>query len=152
MVSKPRKTPTFKQKLFAQEYVKNKGNGTKSALAVYDTTYTGAKEISRQNIKKPVIKEEIENILHKKGLTIDRLVDWSKDSIENNLSGKPSQAVASDMLKFLFKLYNVVPATKSMKLSYNKSEQLPSQDILEVKRLLTELNENTNKILQDMNK
>ena len=152
MVSKPRLIPTFKQSQFAKKYVENKGNGTQTALQVYDGNYESAKSISRKNLKKPVVQEEIKKILNKKGLTLDKLVTWSDKVVENNLNGKPSQAVASDMIKFLFKVHNVLPASKSMSMSYSKIEKLPVEDYKKIQELLTKLNDNTTKILQDLHK
>jgi hypothetical protein len=152
MVKKPRLTPTFKQKLFAHEYVKNRGNGVKSALAVYDTDYIGAKNISTQNLDKPAVQNEINKLLKKNGLTLDSSTEYLKKYIDKSIESKPSFSVGADLLKFVFKLYNAIPINKSMNLSYSKVERLPVEDFKKIQELLTKLNDNTTKILNDLHK
>ena len=55
---------SLKEELFAKKFVENKGNGTKTALEVYDTTNenTGA-TIASDNIRKPKIRDKIAFIL-----------------------------------------------------------------------------------------
>lgn len=60
---KPRKKLTMKQELFAQKYVESHGNGTQSALEVYDTTDDKtAQVIASENLSKPIVNERIQEL------------------------------------------------------------------------------------------
>lgn len=66
---------TIKQTKFVKEYVKNDGNGTKAALAVYDTTDADtARAISSENLAKPAIRDAVDAALNKHGITMDDAV------------------------------------------------------------------------------
>ena len=68
---------TFKQKLFADEYLSNNGNGTQAALKAYSTTYATADVIARENLEKPRIKSYLaEKLRHK---------DLKKEDVINKL-------------------------------------------------------------------
>jgi len=57
---------TLKQKQFAKEYVDTKGNGTQSALKVYDTEDNNtANNIASDNLLKPTVRQEIAKLLPK---------------------------------------------------------------------------------------
>lgn len=52
---------TLKQRLFVKKYLEENGNGTRAALAVYDTVVPCvAAVIASQNINKPKIKRAID--------------------------------------------------------------------------------------------
>lgn len=62
---------SLKQKKFTQEYIKT-GNGTQSALAVYDTSDPlVAHAIASENLQKPSITEEIDRLLRKNNFTLE---------------------------------------------------------------------------------
>ena len=145
-----RTKPTMKQKLFAQEYVRNKGNKTQAVLAVYDTkSKRNAHSIADDLMVKPVVQEEIKKQLNKAGLDLDYLGDSIKSSIDQNLQlGKPSQAVAMDGIKFLYRLHNVIPANKNMNMNYSK-KVVENQSYDEIKETLEKLNKVTEKLLLD---
>ena len=84
---------TVKQTKFVKEYVKNDGNGTKAALASYDTKdYETANAIAVENLQKPSIKQAIEQALEKHEITMDAAVkpiaDGLKASREIEINGE----------------------------------------------------------------
>lgn len=143
---------TLKQKLFAKKYVNNGGNATKAAFEVYNGNYESAKSQAYQNLRKPEIQKEISKQLDDAGLSLDRLNNVSEKIVSSINPSFIKGATGVNHLQFLYKLHNVLPINKSMHMSLNKTEQLPSKDMIEIKQLLTKMNENTNKILQDLNK
>jgi hypothetical protein len=144
------KRPSLKQKLFAKKYVETLGNGRQSALEVYDVkNKVNASSIAKRNLEKPYVQEEIRKILLRKGIDLDWSTDNLKSAIESNLKeGKPSQAVGADLLKFAFKLHDVIPGSKNLSLSYKK-EVIENKDYSEIKDELVKLSEMTKKLLED---
>lgn len=144
-------TPTFKQRKFAKAYIENNGNASKAALEAYDTFPAQAKTIGYQALQKPIVQKTIQELLDKKGITLDYLSDEVKDAISFNLKeGKASQAVGADLLKFMFKLHNAIPASKQVKLSYSRSEKIASQDYKEITKELAKISQTTQKLLEDL--
>ncbi len=145
---KPRKTPTFKQRQFAREYVRNNGNGVKAALATYDTTYEAAKSISHQNLRKPAVQTEIKKIMDDSGLSLNDVGEKVHNAIEQGLqSGKATVDTALRGLDMVLKLHNAYPASKSIKMSYSRVDQTVSKDMKEVAETLKKLNEATSRLL-----
>ena len=55
---------TIKEQKFVKNYIKNDGNGVKTALEVYDTEdYNTAGAIASENLKKPKIQKAIQDAL-----------------------------------------------------------------------------------------
>ena len=80
-----RKTGTLKQRMFVKEYVKNKGNGTKAALKVYDTKdYETGAAIAVENLNKPLIKTLMQEALESVGLTKDKIAKGIEDITKAN--------------------------------------------------------------------
>lgn len=78
---KPKKL-TIKQKKFVKAYVANDGNGTKAALAAYDTVDDkAASVIASENLEKLSVKEAIESALVKHGITMDAAVKPIADGL-----------------------------------------------------------------------
>lgn len=147
---KMRRRPTFKQMRFAQEYVKNGGKGKKAALAVYDANPQSAEGIARQNLDKPIVQQEIKKLLDKAGLSLDSVSDKLRTAIDIGLnSGKASVDTALRGLDMALKLQNAYPATKSIKLSYSRKEQVVSKDIREVAENLKKLTASASDLLSD---
>lgn len=143
--------PTLKQKLFAQEYVRRKGNITQSALAVYDVkSYRNAKVQGMQNMKKPAVKLEIQRLLNKAGLGIDKVLDTAKDAMLAGVGVKATNADTISMIDKLLHLYNAYPDKRSMNLNYSRKEIIASKDFLQVQQQLQKLQTITNKLIQDL--
>ena len=141
---------SLKQKLFAKKYVQTMGNAQQAALEVYNTTKkVHAANIGRVNLTKPVVQEEIKKILLKKGIDLEWGSEKLKEAIQMNLEeGKPSQAVGADLLKFIFKLHDVIPGAKSLNLSYSKKEVV-DKDYSQLKEELTKLQKLTSQLIDD---
>lgn len=144
------KRASLKQKLFAKKYVDTMGNAQQAALEVYDVkSKVNAGSVGKQNLLKPQVQEEIKKILIRKGINLDDMTLDLKDAIKLNLSeGKPSMAVGADLLKFAYKLHDVIPGNKSLNLNYSKKEII-NKDYDEIKNELVKLNEMTKKLIDD---
>ena len=65
---------TLKQKLFVKKYIQNGGNGTKAAFHTYNVKNVAvACSMASENLRKPLIREAIEEALRLQGLTADQL-------------------------------------------------------------------------------
>ena len=97
-----RKKPTFKQKAFSQEYVKNKGNGTRAALEVYDTEdYGTANQIAIGNLQNPIVNQEINRILKKSGVTLKRAARATADGLDEDQKIEVRMSAARDTYRLL---------------------------------------------------
>lgn len=126
---------TFKQKRFAQEYVRNNGNGTKAALEVYDTKdpATG-NAIAVENLQKPLVKREIDKCLEKSGLNDSYISDKLKDSIEFGMGKKASQDTSLRGLDMLIRLRGLYPEKRTRVENYSLSlkKNLLSKNVIEI--------------------
>lgn len=101
-MSKPRTRATRKQKLFAEEYVKTKGNGTQSALAVYDTDSPRVAEaIASENLSKPIVRREIARILEDNGIALSSIFSIHKRNMLQDDHLPTSQKAVSDFYEIL---------------------------------------------------
>ena len=143
--------PTLKQKLFATHYIKNRGNATQAVLAVYDAkSKKNAYQMAQVLRKNPVVEEEISKQLSRAGMDLTWVNSNMRASIDTNLQeGKPSQAVAMDGLKFLYRLHNVIPGTKNVNLSYSK-KVIENSSYEDIKKALDNLNRISGKLLQEI--
>ena len=75
---------TTKQKAFAEEYVKNGGNGTKAALKAYNTTdISTASSIACENLTKPDIMAELLRTAERLGATREKVVSPVIDALDS---------------------------------------------------------------------
>ncbi len=145
---------TLKQKRFAREYVRNGGNASKAALKVYEVMPKFAKNQGASVLKSPNVQKEIKDILNANGLSLDDLTQKAVDVVNKGLEeGTPSFSSASDMLKFLFKIHDVVPASKSMSAKLNIKTEKPSEfDLKQGKETLLLLNKLSDSLLKELEK
>src|SRR5574343_497531 len=101
--------PTMKQKAFAKAYVKNKFNGKKAVLEVYDVKEGNAKGLAHNTLKNPLVQNAIQEELAKAGLSREYLNKTMYDAIEINKGGKPSQAVLAQLLIQAQRIYSYIP-------------------------------------------
>jgi phage terminase small subunit len=138
-----------KQRLFLQEYIKTKGNGTQAALRVYDTKDSNtAGMIASREIRKANVKEELEKILNKSRLKIDRLTDRLADIVEEKPIKGFSGSDVLDAVKTGLKLHGVLVDRKSsmsysMRVNYkdlseHELKQLRSKKLAETEEILKE--------------
>ena len=76
---------TTKQKAFAEEYIRNGGNGTQAALKTYETEdYQTASSISKDNLQKPLILEELVKTARRLGVTEEKIVSPVIDALNSD--------------------------------------------------------------------
>lgn len=74
---------TVKQARFVKEYAENGGNGTKAALVAYDIEDPNtASSIATENLRKPDIREAVNNAMVAAGLDAESLLKPIKAALE----------------------------------------------------------------------
>ena len=144
-----RTKPTPKQKLYARALIKHKFNGAKAVQEVYDVKPQNAKTLAYQNNQKPVVQKEIRQVLNDAGLSLDYLSSVTKDAIEYNKDGKPSQAVLADLVKHSYKLHNALPSNTKMSIK-QEYKVLLDKDYNTIRQELIETNTRTQELLNDL--
>lgn len=99
---KPRKRLSVKQRIFAEEFVKTKGNGTQSALKAYDTTKPEvANAIAVENLQKPLIRLEIEHLLKQNDIDITEILGIHRRNMNQDKHLPTSQKAVGDFYEIL---------------------------------------------------
>lgn len=95
--------PTLKQRLFAEEYVKNNGNASQAAIKVYRDMKTEniARSMGSENLTKPVIRAEIHRLLEQNGVVIDDIVKTHRRNMLQNKHLPTSQNAVRDFYDIL---------------------------------------------------
>lgn len=141
---------TLKQRQFVKEYVSNKGNGTRAALAVYDTdSPVVAQNLASENLLKPLIAEGIEAELEKAGLT-DSKISENLSSIANLSPEKPVSATEIIRANELaLKIKGRLNKTTT-KVSYSVTERLTGSNFNELKAKLSTTKQASGELLADI--
>ena len=115
-----------KQKAFAKNYIKFRGNKAIAYAATYPNS--GAKT-ARVNgcmmVNKPEVKNEIERLLKKTGLTKDYFITKLKDLAEaKDKDGNSDNRIQFDVMKLGFEFYGLVnkkqeTPTTAIQVNYN---------------------------------
>lgn len=143
--------PSFKQQKFAKAYVKNKGNATQSALESYDTDYAGAHSIAMQNMKKPVVLEEINKILDKTGFNNASFIADSLVKVVNNgIEQKTTTKDALQALNMMLKVSNAYPSNKNTSLKLQLKGNLSQENVSEVIASLKGMSTKSNELIEDI--
>ena len=143
-------TPTLKQKMFAKKYIEYKGNASKAALEVYDTKPELSQQVGHITLKQEGTQRAIEEILAKNQIDLETLSAYGSEALQNNLTlGKPSQAVGADLLKFYYKLYNVIPSNPKVVMKQERKE-IYSKDYKTIKEELTTTVSASQELLNDI--
>lgn len=138
---------TGKQKVFAQVYAKTL-NGTQSAMQVYQTKApTVANAIASENLRKPLIKSEIQRILNSRNKSLDHITN----NISRIADAKVERPITADQvlkanIEFL-KLHDAYPTKKTISAKYSYSEsynQMDYQDLEKEVKSLRKLNDELN--------
>lgn len=145
---KPSK-PSFKQKQFAKEYIKNKFNAQKAALQVYDVKPNLAKQLGHNTLKNPMVQNEIQKGLAKAGLTPEYINESMYEAIEINKQGKPSQAVLAQLLTQAQKIYQYIPKDRK-EVIREERRVLLSKDFSVLKTELTTSVSTSQELLEDL--
>jgi phage terminase small subunit len=149
--TRPRTKPTYKQKRFVAEYIRTNGNGTEAAMRSYNVKSRNiAKNISHENIEKPVVQNEIQEALKRSKLTPDYVMDKLHDAVN---SGLGVQAKNSDSIKgidLLLKLYNAYPGKQSISKNISLRYSMSLKTTSEAMAKLTQLSQNSASLLSEL--
>lgn len=139
---------TIKQRQFAKEYVRS-GNATEAVLKVYDTKKRyNARQIAKQIVKKEIVKKEITRLLDDSGLGLENNADKLKQAIDLGLSSRKATVdTALRGIVEVFKLHNAYPASRSIKLSYNRTDLVASKDLQATVDDLKRITERSNSLI-----
>ncbi|HZS47239.1 MAG TPA: terminase small subunit [Blastocatellia bacterium] len=100
---------TIKQQKFVKEYIENDGNGTKAALAVYETSEpTVANAIATENLQKPSIREKIDEALASLEITPNWVLNRHKTIAEKQEDKDPM--VSERALENIGKIAGLYPS------------------------------------------
>lgn len=103
---------TIKQDKFVKEYIGNGGNGTKAALAVYDTNdYATAHSIASENLQKPSIKKRVDEALVKLRLTPEYVLNKHKNIAEKQEDKDPM--IGERALENIGKIAGMYPSSSN---------------------------------------
>lgn len=137
---------TYKQREFVARYFKNKGNGTKTALEVYDTTdYNTAHAISSENLQKPAIISELERHYIAQGFT--------KEEFTNTVVKEIRSSVISpkDKAKYLQIYIDTTPGVKAPTRQERIIDNTYTLNLNAVKTISLEARKAIQNALQDTN-
>lgn len=149
--TKPRKTPTIKQKMFAQAIIRNKGNATKSAMEVYDVkSRRNAKIIGVTNMQKEVVKEEIQEIMKQQGMTPGYILQKMDQSLNQSIGVKAKNADAVKLLDMMLKLSDAYPKKQSIHKSMSIKYNLSQEDATIAQSKLSQLHDTTASLLAEL--
>lgn len=150
---KHRDALTPKQKLFVKKMVETKGNRTEAYLQSYDTkSRRNAKLGGAVLMKKPHIREAVNEALESKGMTLDWILEQDKQIIESGIKyGKPSMSDARMTLESLKKLYNAYPEKINKNISLSVREEVEAKNTSEILESLKKLQDTTQKLVSDLN-
>ena len=145
----PRNKLTFKRRRFAEEYVRNGGNGTQAALKVYNTTKPSvAENIGSDNISLPIVQRTIEEIAKSVGITSDVILQRF-----NKLSAfQPEKVSADTVLKStieLAKVLNLYPDKKSYQFSMSLKGKIKDMSFQEAQKHLADTKEQLTSFEED---
>jgi len=150
MQSRDRKITT-KQKKFVKEYLQNGGNGTRAVLAVYDTKDPNvAKVIASENLTKPNIRESVIASLEAVGLSDIYISELLRKATESGIGQRASNADSLRGIDMLLKLKGVYPDKKTAHVRVEVKEQFENKSLVELKKDLATMNEQTKQLLQDI--
>lgn len=151
------KSLTLKQRQFVKKYLENGGNGTRAALAVYNTkdSHT-AHQIAYENLRKPAVFRQIEASLERVGLSDESIAEMLRESIEAGLGVKATNADTLRGIEMLLKLKGYYPIQKSAHLRVNLGagesfeKRLENMSYKEVLEELKKQRERTADLLKDV--
>ena len=144
---------TVKQRQFVEKYVANSGNGTRAAMAVYNTgSEHTAHQIAYENLRKPAVVRSIELALERAGLNDDSVSELLREATVAGLGNKATNADTLRGIDMLLKLKDAYPTQKTahLRVGVDVNEKYEN---LSYKELLDELKksrEATEKLLKDI--
>lgn len=138
---------TLKEKVLVKEYIKSNFVKKKAALKAYNVNPDNATNLATQVLNRPHVQIYLTQELTKAGLAIEDLAPLIKKTIDFNMQGKPSQAVAADMIKHALKLQGAEPASKHINVNTNLNGSVGKENITDLTSELKKLSAITQKLL-----
>jgi hypothetical protein len=130
---------SVKQRRFVAEYVRS-GNGTRAALAAYDTDDAGtAHAIASENLRKPAIQEAVAELLDAGGLSDEKLLAIHAHYLGLCTSENPRLKLLG--LKALDMAYKLKGAYAPERHRIEAEAPIRAEDIDQLTRVLRELGE-----------
>ena len=147
--------PTLKQTIFAREYVRSKGNGTKSAIKAYNPKNDDvAAHIAMENLRKPQVIRQVEKELEAVGLSskftdtsLRKLIEAAEQNYDQANAG---HAVAA--IRLINELRDRFPAQKRLQANLNLDQGYHNKDIDELKEELRLIQESNQELLKRIEK
>ncbi len=116
--TKPRTKASLKQRLFAEEFVRNKGNATQATLAVYDVKNAQvAQSVGSENLSKPIVRREIEALLIRSGIRVEDIFRVHNRNMVQDINLPTSQKAVSDFYDILG-MKNTDKPTTDVKIAF----------------------------------
>lgn len=144
---------SLKQKRFAQEYIKTGGNGTAAVMNSYNVKRSStAAAVAYENLRKPHVREAIEQALQASGLTLESVLTTVKN---NMIAGEGVKATADSSLRasdMLLRVYGAYPDKRSAhaRFEYKIRKDLSKMSVQELERKLEKLHAKTKRLLEDI--
>ena len=147
--------PTLKQTIFAREYVRSKGNGTKSAIKAYNPKNDDvAAHIAMENLRKPQVIRQVEKELEAVGLgskftdtSLRKLIEAAEQNYDQ---ANATHAVAA--IRLINELRDRFPAQKRLQANLNLDTDYHNKDIDELKEELRLIQESNQELLKRIEK
>lgn len=141
---------TLKQRQFVTHYIEKGGNGTKAAMAVYDTNdpHT-AHQIAYENLRKPAVVKSIELSLERAGLDDNSVSELLREATIAGLGSKATNADTLRGIDMILKLKDSYPTQKTAHLRVDMREKYEKMDYDELLKELSDIRKTTEKILED---
>ncbi len=138
---------TFKEKKFAENYVKNQGNGVRSAMESYNCgSKNMAGVIASRNLEKKRVLNEIERLMDEKKITDETMIEKLKEGMEATVvaqyqGGASDTKIPDHNIRFKWweagaKIKNLFPPTETLNKNLNLDLQLETMPKEELKDLL----------------
>jgi hypothetical protein len=136
--------------LFAEEYVKHKGNGTQAALQVYNSEDPKvAQTIASQNLLLPIVQETIDQIAAKQGITHSTILEEFKD-----LGTREVEKVSADTklrsLVELAKMLRMYPSTKHTNINVSVKAKLKDMKYQDLKGYVEGMRSRNDELVQEV--
>lgn len=139
---------SLKQREFISKYLKNQGNGQKTALEVYNTTDENtARVIASENLTKPNIISAMEEAYTKTGLTKDKFGEIIGKKVLNT----NEKLAPKDHAKYCGMYIETVPGVKAPSRQESHTDNTYNINLSMVQSITLEVRKAIQNALQDTN-
>lgn len=140
---------SIKQRLFTQKYIQYNGNGTQAALDAYDTQSPAvAHSIAAENLRKPTIREALEEALCPQGLTLSQITE----NLGELANTRPVKVSADTVLRAnveLLKLHGAYPDKKSYQYTYSAKQNISALPFNDLKQELEKIDGEIKELIEN---